>query len=69
MKNNRVKAEKIFGGVSECKGMCTSGSECENTLECIEHYVPHYHDGEQVDPEAVIDVYEHVTEEEMSTHY
>lgn len=61
--------EEIFGGVSEYKGMCTGGGKCEKLPKAAEHYVPRYHEGEQVNPETIENNEKIVTENELCTHF
>lgn len=68
MKDNKVKAEEVFGGMTECKGMGT-GSKHETLPKEAEYHVPHYHDGEQVEPEKIAISNDEVTEKELSSHF
>lgn len=65
--NNNVKAEEIFGGVSDFHGAFGTGvKKQENTPVCPEGRTPHWHDscfnGTEVKTGPV-------TEAELSSHF
>lgn len=61
--------KKIFGGVSDCKGMGTGGDMRGEVPEGTETRVPHYHESEQDNPKIVKVNEATVTEKELSSHF
>lgn len=61
--------EEIFGGESDCKGMGTGGNKCKELPKEAQNHVPHYHEGEQVDPKTIAKDEKEVTEKELSSHF
>ena len=67
----KVKAEEVFGGVSECRGMgaTTVSSNRGKVPKGTETRIPRYHEGEQADSAAVVPDKGPITEQELCSHF
>ena len=67
----KTLTEEIFGGVSDCKGMCTGGDNRGTvSAEARERFSnPRYHEGEQVDSATVVTDDGPITEEMLCSHF
>ena len=66
----KTLAEEIFGGVSDCKGMGTSGGYNRGKVpEGTETRMPRYHEAEQVDPATVVTDNTPIAEKDLCSHF